>query len=77
VSVSYFADLYSSWQRESNENLNGLIRQYVPKSRPLLILSDKELAKIDILLNYKSRKRLVFKTSYEIFYPINEPCCTS
>jgi len=64
VSVSYFADLYSSWQRESNENLNGLIRQYVPKSRPLSTLSDQELARIESMLNNSPRKRLGFKKPY-------------
>jgi IS30 family transposase len=66
-SVSYFADPYSSWQRGSNENLNGLIRQYVPKSRPLSTLSAQELARIECLLNNRPRKRLGFKTPHEVF----------
>lgn len=66
-SISYFADPYSSWQRGSNENLNGLIRQYIPKSRPLSTVSDKELARIESLLNNRPRKRLGFKTPHEIF----------
>ena len=57
-STSYFADPYSSWQRGSNENLNGLIRQYIPKARPLSTVSDAELAKIVCLLNNRPRKRL-------------------
>jgi IS30 family transposase len=66
-SISYFADPYSSWQRGSNENLNGLIRQYIPKSRPLSTVSHAELAKIESLLNNRPRKRLGFKTPHEIF----------
>lgn len=66
-SISYFADPYSSWQRGSNENLNGLIRQYIPKSRPLSTVSDKELARIESLVNNRPRKRLGFKTPHEVF----------
>jgi len=66
-STSYFADPYSSWQRGSNENLNGLIRQYIPKSRPLETVTDAELAKIENLLNHRPRKRLGFKTPHEVF----------
>jgi IS30 family transposase len=66
-STTYFADPYSSWQRGSNENLNGLIRQYIPKSRPLSTVSDAELAKIERLLNTRPRKRLGYKTPLEVF----------
>lgn len=66
-STAYFADPYSSWQRGSNENLNGLIRQYIPKSRPLATVTDVELAKIEWLLNTRPRKRLGYKTPLEIF----------
>jgi IS30 family transposase len=66
-STTYFADPYSSWQRGSNENLNGLIRQYIPKSRPLSTVTDVELAEIERLLNTRPRKRLGYKTPLEIF----------
>jgi len=66
-SISYFADPYSSGQRGSNENLNGLIRQNIPKSRPLSTVSHAELAKIESLLNNRPRKRLGYKTPYEVF----------
>ena len=66
-STAYFADPYSSWQRGSNENLNGLIRQSIPKSRPLATVTDAELAKIEMLLNTRPRKRLGYKTPHEIF----------
>lgn len=66
-STAYFADPYSSWQRGSNENLNGLIRQYIPKSRPLSTVTNAELAKIERLLNTRPRKRLGYKTPHEIF----------
>jgi len=66
-STAYFADPYSSWQRGSNENLNGLIRQYIPKSRPLATVTDAELANIERLLNNRPRKRLGYRTPHEIF----------
>jgi IS30 family transposase len=44
--------------RGSNENLKGLIRQYIQKYRPFSILSDKKLARIDSLLNNRLKKRL-------------------
>jgi IS30 family transposase len=66
ASVAYFADPYSSWQRGSNENLNGLVRQFIPKSRPLSTVSDKELAMIQDRLNNRPRKRLGYKTPLEV-----------
>jgi transposase, IS30 family len=59
-STSYFADPYSSWQRGTNENTNGLIRQYVPKKRPLSSVSDNEIYAIMNRLNNRPRKRLGF-----------------
>ena len=66
-STSYFADPFASWQRGSNENLNGLVRQYIPKKRPLSSVTDQELAFIENRLNNRPRKRLRFKTPKELF----------
>jgi IS30 family transposase len=66
-SVSYFADPFSSWQRGSNENLNGLVRQYIPKNLPLSTVIHDELEMIQDRLNNRPRKRLGFKTSTEVF----------
>ena len=67
-SKACFADPFASWQRGSNENLNGLVRQYIPKKRPLSSVSEKELKMIEHRLNHRPRKRLGFKTPYEVFY---------
>jgi IS30 family transposase len=66
-SKSYFADPFSSWQRGSNENLNGLVRQYIPKNRPLSTVTHDELAMIQDRLNNRPRKRLGFKTPNGVF----------
>ena len=66
-SVTYFADPFASWQRGSNENFNGLLRQYIPKKRPLSTVTDKELNMIQEELNSRPRKRLGFKTPNEVF----------
>ena len=64
----YFAHPYSSWERETNENTNGLIRQYVPKSRSLKNLSFQEETMIMDRLNLRPRKCLDFKTPFEVFF---------
>lgn len=66
-STTYFADLIATWQRGSNENFNGLLRQYIPKKRPLSTVTDKEPRMIQDRLNNRSRKRLGFKISNEVF----------
>jgi len=64
----YYAHAYSSWERGSNENLNGLIRRYLPKKTDFNKVSDDDIKKIEYLLNSRPRKRLGWKTPYEVFY---------
>ncbi len=45
-STAYFARPFASWERGSNENLNGLLRQYVPKTRAIYIVTDEEIRMI-------------------------------
>ena len=64
----YFADPYSSWQRGSNENTNGLIRQYYPKKKSdFSKVSRKEIANLEKRLNNRPRKRLGFRTPAQVF----------
>jgi IS30 family transposase len=63
----YFADPYSSWQRGSNENANGLIREFFPKASDLsLVTPDQVQHAIDCIVN-RPRKILGWKTAYEVF----------
>ena len=57
----YFCDLQSPWQRGSNENTNGLLRQYFPKKTDLSIYSQAHLNKIALRLNQRPRETRVFK----------------
>lgn len=64
----YFAHPYSSWERGTNENTNGLVRQYLPKKRRLDDVLDVELVEIMDRLNHRPRKRLDFLTPHEVFF---------
>jgi len=64
----YFADPYSSWQRGSNENANGLLREFYPKGTDLAKVSEQELKQILDLMNQRPRKCLEWKTPFESFY---------
>ncbi|MGE6578007.1 IS30 family transposase [Paenibacillus xylanexedens] len=63
----YFADPYSSWQRGSNENANGLLREFHPKGTDFTQVEDEELAHSLDLMNHRPRKCLGWKTAHESF----------
>lgn len=62
----YFADQKAPWQRGSSENINGLIRQFLPKGENLKKYDQDELDYIAWLLNTRPRKRYGFKTPQEL-----------
>lgn len=64
----YFAHPYASWERGTNENTNGLIRQYLPKIRDLTTVTAQEEIMIMDRLNLRPRKCLDFSTPFEVFF---------
>jgi IS30 family transposase len=63
----YFATPYHSWERGSNENLNGLIRQYLPKGVSMRGLTQADCDRIAFKLNSRPRKRHGYKTPLEVY----------
>ena len=63
----YFATPYHSWQRGTNENTNGLIRQYLPRGTSMSTLTQHRCNEIAYKLNNRPRKRLGYKTPMECF----------
>ncbi len=62
----YFAHPYSSWQRGTNENTNGLIRRYLPKGTDFNEIDMKQLKNIQEKLNNRPRKIIGYKTPKEM-----------
>jgi transposase, IS30 family len=63
----YFAHPYHSWERGSNENLNGLIRQYIPKKTDFSTITDEYVTMVQNKLNSRPRKRHNFESPNQIF----------
>ena len=64
----YFATPYHSWERGTNENLNGLLREYLPKKADLADLTQRQCDAIARQLNTRPRKGLGYRTPEECFY---------
>lgn len=64
----YFAHPYAAWERGTNENSNGLVRQYFPKDRDFSTITDEETTMAECRLNNRPRKCLDFDTPNEVFF---------
>ena len=63
----FFAHSYSSWERGTNENTNGLVRWYFPKGTNFRTIPDEAIAAVEYALNTRPRKRLGWSTPLEVF----------
>jgi len=68
---TYFCDSYASWQKGGVENVNGMIRKYIPKGSNISTYSNKFIKKIETILNNKPRKSLNYKTPHEVMIEHN------
>ncbi len=64
----YFAHPYASWEHGTNENTNGLIRQYFPKHRNFTTITQQEIDMAMERLNNRPRKRLGYQTPNQVFF---------
>ena len=64
----FFAHPYHAWERGTNENTNGLLRQYLPKGFDFSILTNEQLRSYVNALNHRPRKCLGYKTPFEVFH---------
>ncbi len=65
----YFATPHHAWERGTNENTNGLLRQYLPKRRSMAHLTQYDCNRIAATLNRRPRKRLGYRTPEECYVP--------
>ena len=66
----YFALPHHAWERGTNENTNGLLRQYLPKGTDLSALTQRQCTAIAATLNNRPRRRLGFRTPNEVYYAL-------
>ena len=72
----FFADPYCAWQKGTNENLNGLLREFYPKGRNLSRVSPTTLKKNLALINARLKKVLDFQKPVDLFDISIKKCCT-
>ena len=72
----YFADPYCAWQKGTNENLNGLLREFYPKGRNLSRVSPATLKKNLALINARPKKVLNYQKPIDLFEFFIKKCCT-
>ena len=65
--IVYFAYPYHSWERGTNENTNGLLREFFPKRSPFATLKQRDVDCVVELINHRPRKRLGYLTPHEVF----------
>ena len=65
--ATFFAKPYHSWERGTNENTNGLVRQYFPKKTDFAIITQGDVRRVERILNNRPRKCLDFKTPNQVF----------
>lgn len=63
----FFCDPHAPWQRGSNENANGLVREFLPKGMDLSTVSHQQLTAIEHAINHRPRKILNFHSPHEVF----------
>jgi len=63
---SYYCDPYCSWQKGGDENLNKLVRQYLPRETDMSKITDEDIYNIQEKLNNRPRKTLNYKTPNEV-----------
>ena len=63
----YFATPHHAWERGTNENTNGLVRQYLPKRQSMAHLTQRDCETIATRLNQRPRKRLAYRTPEECY----------
>jgi len=71
----YFARPYAAWQRGSNENAIGLIRQFIPKGTDISKIKDDRLREIESAINNRPRKMFGYRTPYEIRRGTEDTLC--
>lgn len=64
----FFAHPHAPWERGTNENTNGLLRQFFSKERPVSTVQTQELSRVVALLNFRPRKSLNWLTPYEVHF---------
>ncbi|MDP2799571.1 MAG: IS30 family transposase [Deltaproteobacteria bacterium] len=73
----YFADPYAAWQRGTNENTNGLLRQYVPKGTDFRKITEEYLAFAVKKLNHRPRKCLNYRSPHQVFWQTSNGAVTT